>query len=295
MATPCSDSTNRYEPAPRKHIPIIPPRPRTVPRRRKPPFDGVEAAALTSKSSDVQTLLDEALSALRREQAESRLLKAMLEEARASEMNTRSIADGMRRQMLAVPVLVEPVVAARPQALDSTSHSPHSAPSSSKEPTTPIWLREAASTLGSLAPPETQPPSTPRGQVDGGGGARTEGGCSEISIEYIRVWLVSYLGQVYGGAARESHAALARVLVSMLQLPVREAAHLNALISGDQGFVALPRVAPRPAAAAPQEEEPSMWKLITCSGPAALSAAGGGRALVEEERRMVALSGSKWW
>lgn len=273
---PLSDSTNFLTSAPRpKHTPITVTRPRTAPRRSKPPFAGVEEAAQASESPGV---LDEALSALRREQAESRRLRVMLEEARANEAH-------MRRQMQAAPVLVEPV-AARPGAPGSPSHSPQSEPSSSKEPTTPIWLREAASTLGSLARPEIQPVSTSPEGLDGIGGAQTPGGRSEVSIEYLKVWLVPYLAQVYGGAARESHAALARVLVSMLHLPTREAAHLNAMMSGDPS---------RPAAPGPRGDKPSMWNLLTCSGAAALDAVRGGPNLAEEERRLVAESVSRWW
>jgi hypothetical protein len=214
----------------------------------------------------------------------------MLEEARANEAQSRSIAEGMRRQMQALR-LAEPVAAARPEAPDSPSHSPHGKPATAKEPTTPIWLREAASTLGSLAQPEAQPEPTPQETVEGSSGANAQGDRSEVSAEYMKAWLVPYLAQVYGGAARESHAALARVLVSMLQLPPNQAAHLNALLSRDPERPAQPMLAPRPAA--PQEEEPSVWNLCACAGPAAVGS--GARNLAEEERRLVAKAVSNWW
>jgi len=213
----------------------------------------------------------------------------MLEEARTDAARERAAVDELRNRRIPEPTAATPTPsrAATPQSCSKAAPStPRAATpqSSSKDPATPGWLREAASALVTLSEPQAgqQPRPVEAVQDEPSAG-------DDMPKDYIRAWVVKYLEQVYGGAPRESHAALARVLLRMLHVPPHDSVRLDSLLGGASGAAELQRAARLPQL----QTEPSMWRLFACAGSAAWDAVGGEAA--GERDRLVPEVQARWW
>ena len=235
----------------------------------------------------LQALLDEACSALRQERVETARLRTLLQEEQARAA-AREQAIGHERIGSSWPELAYTELA----AASSPCQQAHLTSSDDvRDPATPIWLREAATVLDTFSENEvglSQEILLDISLTPCSSGGRRATPRDGVPMDYLKVWLVQYLTQVYGGAPREKHAELARVLVSMLELPKNETTRLEALFSSTstQTVPSMPSL---------RAEQSPVWRgILACSGAAVLVSNDRRGGHTDEEAQLVADNSWGW-